>query len=95
MSCRDRPDRGDELVERGVLEKEARDAGVHELHDLLVDRNDVHDDDLHAGAIAAEGHGDVQTFLIAEPDVEKQHVRRRRGEKGRIGRRRCYDTYVG
>ena len=38
--------RANEVVERGVLENESGNAGIHELRDLLVDRQEIHDDDV-------------------------------------------------
>ena len=80
-----RTDGGDELIERRILEHEARHPGIHELDDLLVHREEVHHDDPGVGMLLFERGGDPQAVLVAQPHVEQQDVRLEFRHRRRIG----------
>jgi len=78
----------DEIVVRGILQDEPGDTCIHELADLFVDGQEVHDNEVRIRKHRSNRPGDLQAAGVVESDVEQHHARLELHEPVRMKARR-------
>src|SRR2546423_1114569 len=72
-----RADGAEQIIETGILEDEARHTGVDKLDDVLVDRQQVHNNYSCSRRLFSQSLGYAQAIVVPQPDVEQNYLRLR------------------